>query len=126
VIKLTGKIAISSSECALDSNVDPRFGRCTCFVLVEEGSEEGRSIPNAAQSAGNGAGIQAAQTLLDNGVSIVLTGDIGPNAFRVLAAAGVKVFCGCSGTGRAALQDYRKGALKETVGPSRPGHHQHR
>jgi predicted Fe-Mo cluster-binding NifX family protein len=106
--------------------VDPRFGRCSCFVLVEEDSEEARSINNTAQSAGSGAGIQAAQTLLDNGVSIVLTGDIGPNAFKVLAAAGVKIFCGCSGTGRAALEEYRKGTLMETTGPSKPGHHRHR
>ncbi len=124
VRRLGDKIAISSKGPSLDDGVDPRFGRCSFFVLVD--GAETRSIVNEAQSAGNGAGIQAAQTLLDNGVRTVLTGDIGPNAYRVLSAAGVRIFTGCTGTGRAALDEHTSGSLCETDGPSKPGHHQHR
>lgn len=121
-----GRIAISSRGPGLDDGMDPRFGRCSFFVLVDGDGEGVTSVVNAAQSAGNGAGIQAAQTLLDNGVVAVLTGDIGPNAYRVLSAAGVRVYTGCTGTGRAALREHLNGTLDETTGPTRPGHHRHR
>jgi len=79
------KIAITSRDPGLDGTVDPRFGRASCFVVVdtETGAHETRRNTqnlNAAQ----GAGIQAAQAVAHMGAEAVLTGHVGPKAFSTL------------------------------------------
>lgn len=108
----------------MDSPVDPRFGRCSYFVVFETDGKH-QAVMNAGQALGNGAGIQAAQQILDLGVGAVVTGDIGPNAFRVLAAGGVRMFVGSRGTVGSAMESYKAGGLKETASSTSPGHHGH-
>lgn len=119
------KIAITSAGPTLDSPVDGRFGRCEYFVICDDNGDGVIAVANSARSLGGGAGIQAAQQLVDLDVVAVLTGDVGPNAFRVLSAAGVKVYVGCTGHCADALQQYRAGKLSEAGGPTSPGHHGH-
>lgn len=118
------RVAVSSTGDSLDSPVDPRFGRCSYFVIFD-GGEGHRAVRNEGQALGNGAGIQAAQQMLDLGVGAVVTGDIGPNAFRVLAAGCVKMFVGSRGTVASAIESYRNGELRETASSTSPGHHGH-
>lgn len=118
------RVAVSSTGEGLDSPVDPRFGRCSYFVVFE-GDGGHRAVKNVGQALGNGAGIQAAQQIIDLGVDAVITGDVGPNAFRVLEAGGVRTYVGCSGTVGSALESYRTGRLKETGSSTSPGHHGH-
>lgn len=115
-------VAVSSTGDGAESQVDPRFGRCTFFVLFDEGAGH-KAVRNEGQALGNGAGIQAAQQMVDMGVGAVLTGDVGPNAFRVLAAAGVRIYVGCRGTVGSAFESYKKGELRETSSSTSPGHH---
>jgi len=94
------KIAISASEGNLDANVDPRFGRCAYFVIVEIEDNKIKNheiVSNKSIEATRGAGIQAAQTVANEGVKVVITGNIGPNAFNVLNQTGIKVVTGVSG-----------------------------
>jgi hypothetical protein len=77
------KVAISSSGNDQSAQVEPRFGRCQYFIVIDTESGDIKSEANAAQSAGGGAGIQAAQTVADQYVETVLTGNVGPNAHRV-------------------------------------------
>jgi predicted Fe-Mo cluster-binding NifX family protein len=79
-------------------------------------------VPNAAVGAMGGAGIQAAQTLAKKGVSILITGNVGPNAFQALKSANVKVVVGASGTVKEAVERYKRGELKETSFPTVKGH----
>ncbi len=116
------RVAVSSTGDSLSSPVDPRFGRCSYFVIFE-GSEGHRAVRNVGQALGNGAGIQAAQQILDLHVDAVVTGDLGPNAFRVLAAGGVRMFVGCTGTVGSAMEAYKHGQLRETASSTSPGHH---
>lgn len=117
-------VAVSSTGEGPEAQVDPRFGRCTCFVLFDAGAGH-RTVRNEGQALGNGAGIQAAQQMADLGVEAVLTGDVGPNAFRVLAAAGVRTYVGCRGTVGSAFESYKRGELRETGSSTSPGHHGH-
>jgi predicted Fe-Mo cluster-binding NifX family protein len=80
-------------------------------------------IENASMMAGGGAGISAAQTIVDKGVGAVLTGNCGPNAYQVLEAAGIKVITGVSGTVRQAAEDFKSGKFKAASQPNVDAHH---
>ena len=90
------KIAVSSSSNAgLDSPVDPRFGRCAFFTIIEVTDSEVtgvQSLPNSAVTAFHGAGIQATQMVVNSGVNSIITGNLGPNAFYGLQQAGIPVY----------------------------------
>lgn len=109
------KIAISSSGKTLDSPLDPRFGRCAWFLVIDSAdmSYEAFDNQNAAQSSG--AGIQAAQFLADKNVSAVITGHVGPNAAQTLSAAGIEIFAQQQGTIREVLDSYKKKGLNPTA-----------
>jgi predicted Fe-Mo cluster-binding NifX family protein len=108
------KICITATEGDLNAQVDPRFGRCRYFVLVDPDTMAFEAMPNEAFTAPGGAGIQAAQTIVNKGVDIVISGNIGPNAFQVLSTAGVKIATGAYGTVREAVEMYKGGKLIET------------
>jgi len=108
------KIAISATAPSLDAEVDPRFGRCRYFVLIDPDNMEFEAIENANLMASGGAGIASAQTVARKGVQIVLTGDCGPNAYRTLEAAGIQVVTGVSGNIRKAIEQYKSGEFKTT------------
>jgi hypothetical protein len=76
------KIAVSASSPALESPVDPRFGRCLYFLIVDPETMEFEAVENPYVSASGGAGIQAAQLVIQKNVEAVLTGSCGPNAFQ--------------------------------------------
>lgn len=112
-------IAISCAGQDIDSLVDPRFGRCSFFVLVSE-NDEITVIENSAANLASGAGIRAAQLMIDNKVEVVLTGNIGPNAYDLLKSAGVEIYS-CSGRVRDALEQYKKDQLIRATGASARG-----
>jgi len=75
------KIAISPENQNLDSNLDSRFRRCNYFIFIDPDSMEFEAIPNESANAMGGAGIQAVQIIVDKKVDVVITRNIGPNAF---------------------------------------------
>jgi predicted Fe-Mo cluster-binding NifX family protein len=116
------KICVSAASDILEAQVDPRFGRCPYFVIVDSETTQFEAIPNPASGAMGGAGIQAAQTIVSRGANVLITGSIGPNAFRALSAAGVRIMIEASGTVMVAIEKYRKGELKEASSPTVAGH----
>lgn len=116
------KIGVSAVSGSLDSQIDPRFGRCQYFVLVDGETMTFEVIANASKGALHGAGIQAARIVSGRGVEVVLTGNIGPNAFQVLSSAGIKVMTSVVGTVREAIERYQRGELEEAGGPTGGGH----
>jgi len=118
------KIAVSASSPDLEGSVDPRFGRCSYFLIVDPETMEFEAVENPYVSASGGAGIQAAQLVAGKGVQAVLTGNCGPNAFQTLKAAGVKVVVGVTGTVSEAVRKYASGAdYREAIGPDVPAHY---
>ena len=116
------KIAISSNGTDLDALVDPRFGRCRFFVVVDLSTEEFEAVDNQAAKMSGGAGIQAAQMVADLYIDAVITGNLGPKATDTLRVAGVKAYLGASGTVRQALQQYKAGQLQESLGVTVESH----
>ena len=116
------KIGITAASKGLDAPVDSRFGRCRYFIILHSETTELETVENASVGASSGAGIQAAQTLVNKGVNVVITGNIGPNAFQVLSSAGVKVVTGAEGGVRDVVEKYEKDELKEISDPTVGGH----
>lgn len=117
------KVAVSSKGKDLDADVDPRFGRASYILIVDPDTLEFEVIDNAGnKNAFKGAGIQAAAAVCDKGANVLLTGFCGPNAFKALDAAGVKVVNDVSGTVRKALEQYGSGRYEFSSAPNTEGH----
>ena len=116
------KIAVTSTGPTLDDSVDPRFGRCAYFLIIDPETLDFEAIPNPNIALGGGAGIQSAQLMSSQDVSIVLTGNCGPNAFQTFGAAGIQVITGVGGTVRLAVQQYKSGTLTSASGPNVQSH----
>jgi predicted Fe-Mo cluster-binding NifX family protein len=102
------KIAVTSTGTSMDSPVDPRFGRSPYIAFVDIQTGELEALANPFADASGGAGIQAAQFVLDHGAGALLTGHCGPRASTVLSDAGVQVVNGISGTVGEAVASFRK------------------
>lgn len=107
------KIAVSAMKPGPTAAVDPHFGRCPYFAIYDSITKIWETIPNPASNASGGAGIQAAQAVVNRGVQVVITGSLGPNAYRVLEAAAIRCFTGAQGTVQEAVNAYEQGKLKE-------------
>jgi predicted Fe-Mo cluster-binding NifX family protein len=108
------KICVTATAGDLNAQVDPRFGRSRYFVFVDSDTMGFEAMANEAIAAPGGAGIQAAQAVVNKGASVVISGNIGPNAFQVLSTAGVKIATGAYGTVQDAVEMYKTGGLNET------------
>lgn len=120
------KIAITAQEQGWDAATDMRFGRAQLFAIVTiEGDE--RTIEYVSnevnRGAMQGAGIQAASNMSENKVEVLLTGFVGPKAFKALDAANVKVYTGNASTVQQALEDYLAGKYVLADNPNARGHH---
>jgi predicted Fe-Mo cluster-binding NifX family protein len=115
------KIAISAAGPSIEDLVDPRFGRCACFLIIDTGTLEFEVIENSSKNLSGGAGIDAAQRVADQGVTHVLTGRCGPNAEKVLSAAGIKIVDGCEGIVREAVERFGSGDVSSAQRPPASG-----
>jgi len=116
------RIAISANGTTLDAEVDPRFGRCQYFIIADSETMDFEAIDNSSAMAAGGAGISAAQMIVEKGVEAVLTGNCGPNAHQVLAAAGIQIVTGVSGSVKDAIEGYRSGKFRASAEANVPDH----
>jgi predicted Fe-Mo cluster-binding NifX family protein len=112
------KICVSATGSNLEAQLDPRFGRCLYLIIVDSETMQFEAIPNMAAAATGGAGIQAAQAIVDKGAKVVITGNVGPNAFGALSASGIEIMTGASGTVREVVEKFKKGELGKTDAPT--------
>ena len=117
------KIAVSATAPSLDAEVDPRFGRCQYFIIVDPQSMEFEAVDNSNAMAAGGAGISTAQMIASKGVEVVLTGNCGPNAYQTLSAAGVQVITGVSGGIKDAIEAFKAGKFQSSSQPSVGNHY---
>jgi len=116
------KIVVSAMGTDMDAQVDPRFGRCQYFIIVDSDTLEFEAIENPNISAMGGAGIQSGQLMAEKGVQVILTGNVGPNAFQTLSAAGLQIITGVTGTVKVAIQRFNSGQLTPVNGATVPDH----
>ena len=116
------KIAISATGPDLDAQVDPRFGRCRYFVIVDLETTQFEALENSGAMGSGGVGISTAQMIAGRGVEAVITGNCGPNAHQALSTAGIKVITGVTGSIRDAIEDYKSGKLQASSQPNVSAH----
>ncbi len=117
------KIAVSAIGKNMSDGLDPRFGRAKYFIVVDTDTNESAAHDNTQNlNAGQGAGIQAGETVARLGAEAVITGNVGPKAFRTLNAAGIKLYlCGQMNVTNA-VQLFKTGELNETTAANVEGH----
>lgn len=105
------KVAITALEPNLDSQIDPRFGRAKYFIIVDLDTMAYKVIENEGVKAASGAGTLAAQKIIDEGVSVVCSGDVGPHAREVIESSGIKIVHLEGGSVRDAIEKIKGGNL---------------
>jgi predicted Fe-Mo cluster-binding NifX family protein len=110
------KIAVSATGKDLHCEIDPRFGRCQYFIFIDPETMEFEVIENEGLMASGGAGVQAAQSIVQKGANAVITGNLGPNAASALSASGIKVYLAPGGTVKDVIEGYKAGSLREAGG----------
>jgi predicted Fe-Mo cluster-binding NifX family protein len=100
------RVVVTSTGADLDQPCSPIFGRCPMFLFIETESMEFEAVANPAVDAPGGAGIEAAQFVVQGGVAAVITGRIGPKAMSVLEAAGIAFHPFDGGTVREATESF--------------------
>jgi predicted Fe-Mo cluster-binding NifX family protein len=117
------RIAVTSVSTDLDGAIDPRFGRAQYILILDEDGTLIEAVDNSAGiNARGGAGIQAGKTVADRKVDVLITGNCGPNAFKTLKAAGIKVVVGQTGTVKEAVDRLKRGEVAFSENPNVEGH----
>lgn len=119
------KIAITSTDGTMEGMVDERFGRARKLIVYDMGAGSFEVAENSTQmNLAQGAGIQAAQNVVNLGVGAVISGHLGPKAFQVLRSAGVEAYSAVDMTVVDAVKQYREGSLNKLAGADVQGHWQ--
>lgn len=114
------KIILTATTPSIDSQVDPRFGRCAYLLVVDTDTLQWEAHPNPGLNASGGAGIKAAQFVSERKIGAVLSGDFGPHAFNALQAASIAMYLysDCT-TVTQAIERFKHGQLGQIGTPSR-------
>ena len=117
------KVAITSQGKDLSSEFDLRFGRAKFLLVVDTETDDFEVHDNELNlNAVQGAGIQTGQNIANLSVEAVITGNVGPNAFKTLNAANVKIFLAEKQTVADAIETFKAGKLKEVDQANVEGH----
>jgi predicted Fe-Mo cluster-binding NifX family protein len=117
------KIVISSNGKDLDSNIDLRFGRAFGFIIYDLDTNEYNFVDNLQNlEATQGAGIQAAQTVVNQDVEAIITGHCGPKAFKVLNSADIKIYIGAEGSIKDVIEKFKNNELEQASSADVEGH----
>ena len=114
------KVAVTAMGPTLDSSVFPSFGRSP-YILIVEGENLLEAIQNPATTYAHGAGVATAQLVASKGVSAVITGNVGPNAYSVLSQLGIQIYAAIPGTVRDNVRALSEGRLQPIVPAGRRG-----
>ena len=86
------KIAMPVDDRSMETSISQHFGRAPFFLIYDTGSKESIFLDNSAATSQGGAGIKAAQIIVDNKVGALLTPRCGENAAEVINKANIKMF----------------------------------
>ncbi|QGZ99239.1 NifB/NifX family molybdenum-iron cluster-binding protein [Dehalobacter restrictus] len=118
------KIVIPVDNNSMDTNVCISFGRAPYFLIFDTETEENSFLDNSAAASQGGAGIKAAQNIVDSGAEAIVTPRCGDNAAEVIKAAGIKLYKTVNDSIQDNIKAFKEGKLN-LLGEIHPGLHQH-
>lgn len=118
------KIAVPVNETDIKAEVCPSFGRAPYYAVYDTETKTAAFLDNGAAISAGGAGIKAAQLLIDSGVKILIAPRQGENAAKVLAGAGVAVYKNIAGSAEDNIKAYETDRLS-LLADIHPGYHKH-
>lgn len=108
------KIAVPIETIETTMTVSASFGRATHFLIYDEESAASQTLENTAALSAGGAGIQAAQLIVDSGAQVLLAPRCGQNAANVLLAAGIRLYKSIPGlSAMGNVKAFKEGKLDE-------------
>lgn len=117
------KIAFSTSGHSMCDLLDRRFGRAARFLIFDTVTHTETLIDNTQNlNSAQGAGIQAAQHIVNSGAEAIITGHTGPKAFKVMQVAGIPVYYTTATALNDALTAFQAGSLVAATGADVEGH----
>lgn len=116
------KIMVSSAGGAMNSRVSPVFGRAEYYILVDTEDGSIQSLENPASDQSSGAGIKAAQFVLEKNPEALIASNIGPNAFEVLTAGALECYEAIEGTVQEAVDAFGRNELRALGSANAPSH----
>jgi predicted Fe-Mo cluster-binding NifX family protein len=116
------KVVVSSSGDSLDSPVSPVFGRAEYYLVVNTEDLSSVSLSNPATGQSSGAGIKAAQFILEQKPDALISSNIGPNAFQVLSAGSIECYTASGGSVSEAINAFKQGQLNKIGSPTAASH----
>lgn len=105
------RIAVPVDDKTLETSVCPSFGRTPYFLIYNTELKESRFIDNSAAASQGGAGIKAAQVIVDNNANALLTPRCGGNAAEVIKAAGIEIYKTINATAMDNINAFSSGKL---------------
>jgi predicted Fe-Mo cluster-binding NifX family protein len=116
------KILVTTATPHIESEIDPRFGRAAYYLLIDMDTYDWQAVENPALNAYGGAGVQAAQFVVNHQISAVISSDFGPNAYEALRAAGIPMYLyGSCRTVHEAIERFKAGQLESVGAPHQVG-----
>ena len=117
------KICVTAEGDRLESLLDDKFGRASYFIILDTENMDFKPIKNKGTEAKSGAGVCSAQTMIDEEVAAIITGNVGPKANTVLKSANIEVYKGVSGSVEENVEHLKKDSLEkiDTAAPSHFG-----
>ncbi|MGM0370864.1 MAG: NifB/NifX family molybdenum-iron cluster-binding protein, partial [Bacillota bacterium] len=104
------------------TKLDARFGRASYFAVVDTENDNLEFIANGAKNASSGAGVQAAQTVADAGVDVLISGNIGPKAFDGLQRTDLEIYSAKEESIEQVIKDYQANNLTKLDSPTNDSH----
>lgn len=101
------KLCVTASNNDLESRIDPRFGRCSYFIIYDTSNDTFDAVANPNIDADFGAGVQSAQLVISKKAAAIITGELGPKAKKVLQMSGLQIIIYQAGSVKEAIEKYK-------------------
>lgn len=118
------KLAIPVDRADISTDVCVSFGRAPFFLIYDTDTKESVFLDNNAAASAGGAGIKAAQIIVDSQADALLTPRCGQNATDVLEGGGVKLYKTAGISAQNNIDAFVKGELA-LLDEAHPGFHGH-
>ena len=112
------EICLTATKNNLGSKIDPRFGRCKYFIILDSEKNQIKAIKNDVSEVSEGVGVLAAQIIAKKQIKYVITGNVGSRAMQALKTAGIEVYIVRDISVNNAIEKFRKGELSKADSPT--------